>query len=93
MRRREGSQQPLILKRAERATSGLKFKRFRGLFGFALESPLRGDKCLSILHSDNSGWTFLSKGRRRGRVSCAFLCPGQTLAKARRLCDESAKSN
>lgn len=43
-REREGSQQPLIFGRAERATSGLKFKRFRSLFGFALEGPLRGDK-------------------------------------------------
>lgn len=68
-RERENSEQPLIFERAERATSGLKFKRFRGLFGFALEGPLRGDKCLSILHSDNSHWTF---SRGRGRVYPAF---------------------
>lgn len=36
----EGSRQPLIFEQAERATSGLKFKRFRRLFGFARASKV-----------------------------------------------------
>lgn len=61
-------------------------------FRASLEGLLRGDKCLSILQSDNSRWT-VSRGRGRGRIPCACLCPRRTLAKARRLRDESAKSN